>query len=269
MRHPDLATRICSARAAIRRASRGDLPPQAREREEATCASWSPTTTASTRRASKVCEEIARALSDDVWVVAPEIRPVRRVAFALAQRSAAAARGRRAAFRREGHADRLRHHGRAPIMNDKPPDLVLSGVNRGRNVAEDVIYSGTVAGAMEGAVLGIPSFALSQAYAPRATQNAVLGHRAQARARHHPPRARRGHPARRAGQHQFSRLRAGRGEGHRGRRARASATRNCCASSARHDGRGNPYYWIAFARGARRRGRTAATRRRSPTSASR
>ena len=47
------------------------------------------------------------------------------------------------------------------------PDLVLSGVNRGRNVGEDVIYSGTVAGAMEGAVLGIPSIALSQSYKSR------------------------------------------------------------------------------------------------------
>ena len=44
------------------------------------------------------------------------------------------------------------------------PDLVLSGVNRGQNVAEDVTYSGTIAGAMEGAILGIPSIALSQAY---------------------------------------------------------------------------------------------------------
>ncbi len=44
------------------------------------------------------------------------------------------------------------------------PDLVLSGVNRGSNVADDVIYSGTVAGAMEGAILGLPSIALSQSY---------------------------------------------------------------------------------------------------------
>ena len=36
------------------------------------------------------------------------------------------------------------------IMKDNPPDLVLSGVNRGQNVAEDVTYSGTIAGAMEG-----------------------------------------------------------------------------------------------------------------------
>jgi 5'-nucleotidase len=41
---------------------------------------------------------------------------------------------------------------------------VLSGVNRGQNVAEDVTYSGTIAGAMEGAILGVPAIALSQAY---------------------------------------------------------------------------------------------------------
>jgi 5'-nucleotidase len=50
------------------------------------------------------------------------------------------------------------------------PDLVLSGVNRGRNAAEDVTYSGTVAGAMEGALLGIPSIALSQSYKSRSEQ---------------------------------------------------------------------------------------------------
>ena len=46
----------------------------------------------------------------------------------------------------------------------KRPDLVLSGVNRGSNVGEDVIYLGTVAGAVEGTMLGIPSLALSQAF---------------------------------------------------------------------------------------------------------
>ena len=49
-------------------------------------------------------------------------------------------------------------------LMDRPPDLVLSGVNKGQNVAEDVTYSGTIAAAMEGALLGIPSIALSQAY---------------------------------------------------------------------------------------------------------
>ena len=50
------------------------------------------------------------------------------------------------------------------IIGDKRPDLVLSGVNSGRNVAEDVVYSGTIAGAMEGTILGMPSFALSQEF---------------------------------------------------------------------------------------------------------
>ncbi len=50
------------------------------------------------------------------------------------------------------------------ILGDKMPDLVLSGVNRGRNVAEDVVYSGTIAGALEGTILGFPSFALSQSF---------------------------------------------------------------------------------------------------------
>jgi 5'-nucleotidase len=53
------------------------------------------------------------------------------------------------------------------VLDGKQVDLVLSGVNRGRNVGEDVIYSGTVAGAMEGALLGIPSIALSQSYKSR------------------------------------------------------------------------------------------------------
>jgi 5'-nucleotidase len=52
------------------------------------------------------------------------------------------------------------------ILVKTPPDLVLSGVNRGHNVAEDTIYSGTVGGAMEGALHGIPSVALSQYHAP-------------------------------------------------------------------------------------------------------
>jgi 5'-nucleotidase len=54
--------------------------------------------------------------------------------------------------------------GTRSILENCPPDLVLSGVNSGQNIAEDVIYSGTIAGAMEGTILGIPSIALSQTY---------------------------------------------------------------------------------------------------------
>ena len=49
-------------------------------------------------------------------------------------------------------------------MKDKKPDLIISGVNMGRNIADDILYSGTVGAAMEGALNGIKSIALSQQY---------------------------------------------------------------------------------------------------------
>ena len=52
------------------------------------------------------------------------------------------------------------------LLDGVNPDLVLSGVNNGQNIAEDITYSGTVAGALEAASLGLPSIALSQAYGP-------------------------------------------------------------------------------------------------------
>jgi hypothetical protein len=95
------------------------------------------------------------------------IRPVRRCPFALAQRPAAFATGDRLPFRGARHADRLRHFGRAALLSGKGIDLVLSGINRCSNAGEDVIYSGVVAGAMEGTLLDVPSIALSQAYRSR------------------------------------------------------------------------------------------------------
>jgi 5'/3'-nucleotidase len=47
------------------------------------------------------------------------------------------------------------------LLKDKPPNLVISGVNRGQNLADDITYSGTVAGAIQGTLLGIPSMAMS------------------------------------------------------------------------------------------------------------
>ena len=52
------------------------------------------------------------------------------------------------------------------VMKDKAPDLVLSGVNRGNNSAENVLYSGTIGAAMEAALQGLPAIALSQFYGP-------------------------------------------------------------------------------------------------------
>src|SRR5205085_80574 len=50
------------------------------------------------------------------------------------------------------------------LLRDKPPNLVLSGINGGSNVGDDLTYSGTVAAAMEATLLGIPAIALSQDY---------------------------------------------------------------------------------------------------------
>ncbi len=52
------------------------------------------------------------------------------------------------------------------VMAEAPPDLVLSGVNRGNNAGENTVYSGTIGGAMEAALQGLPSIALSQFYGP-------------------------------------------------------------------------------------------------------
>ncbi|SFA72497.1 5'-nucleotidase /3'-nucleotidase /exopolyphosphatase [Poseidonocella pacifica] len=52
------------------------------------------------------------------------------------------------------------------IMKQSPPDLVLSGVNRGNNSAENALYSGTLGGAMEAALQGLRAIALSQYFGP-------------------------------------------------------------------------------------------------------
>ena len=111
-----------------------------------------------------VLEEIARALSDDIWVVAPETDQSG-VSHSLSLNDPL--RLREVADRHfavKGTPTDCVIMGARHIIPDGKPDLVLSGVNRGRNAAEDVTYSGTVAGAIEGTVLGIPSFALSQAF---------------------------------------------------------------------------------------------------------
>jgi 5'/3'-nucleotidase len=121
----------------------------------------------------KVLEAIARTLSDDITIVAP------------AEEMSGA-----------GHSLtltrplRLLHHGErrfavsgtptdavmmaiGEVMKDGPPDLILSGVNRGANLGEDVTYSGTVSAAMEGALAGVRSIALSQVYARDGMGDAV------------------------------------------------------------------------------------------------
>jgi 5'-nucleotidase len=112
----------------------------------------------------KVVEEIARALSDDVWIVAPELDQSG-VSHSLSLNDPLRLReiGPRH-FAVRGTPTDCIIMGARHILGKKLPDLVLSGVNKGRNVAEDVVYSGTIAGALEGTILGLPSFALSQEF---------------------------------------------------------------------------------------------------------
>ncbi|MGJ4931959.1 5'/3'-nucleotidase SurE [Bradyrhizobium sp. HKCCYLS2038] len=112
----------------------------------------------------KVIEEIARALSDDVWIVAPELDQSG-VSHSLSLNDPLRLRevGPRH-FAVRGTPTDCVIMGARHILGTKLPDVVLSGVNKGRNVAEDVVYSGTIAGALEGTILGLPSFALSQEF---------------------------------------------------------------------------------------------------------
>jgi 5'-nucleotidase len=110
-----------------------------------------------------VAERIARTLSGDIWVVAPETEQSGAshsltLTMPLRLRQAGPQR-----FALSGTPTDCVMMAGIHIMKDHLPDLVISGVNRGFNVADDVTYSGTVAAAMEGAVLGIPSIAMSQA----------------------------------------------------------------------------------------------------------
>lgn len=52
------------------------------------------------------------------------------------------------------------------VLKDTPPDLILSGVNKGNNSAENTLYSGTIGAAIEAAIQGLPAIALSQYYGP-------------------------------------------------------------------------------------------------------
>ncbi|MBX9797116.1 5'/3'-nucleotidase SurE [Sphingomonas sp.] len=113
----------------------------------------------------KVLEEIAATLSDDVWIVAPaEEQSGAGHSLTLTRPLRVRQHGERR-FAVAGTPTDAVMMALARIMADAKPDLILSGVNRGANLAEDVTYSGTVSAAMEGALAGVRSIALSQAYA--------------------------------------------------------------------------------------------------------
>ena len=110
-----------------------------------------------------VLERIARKLTDDVWIVAPETDQSGLAHSMTLNEPLRLRRIEERRFALKGTPTDCVIMGVRELM-DEPPDLILSGVNSGQNAGDDVTYSGTVAGAMEGTLLGVRSIALSQAY---------------------------------------------------------------------------------------------------------
>jgi len=195
----------------------------------------------------KICEEIARKLSDDVVVVAPE-HDQSGVSHSLSLNDPLRLRKiSDAHYAVKGTPVDCVIMGARHIM-DKLPDLVISGVNRGRNAAEDVLYSGTVAAAKEAAVLGIPSFALSQAFSSATRQEPYWKTPAE-----HAPGIitkvlKQGIPRDVLVNINFPDCAPGAVKGvavaSQGKR-----DQQLLKIEPRMDGRGHPYFWIAFARG--------------------
>jgi 5'-nucleotidase len=195
----------------------------------------------------KTLEAIARTLSDDVWVIAPETDQSG-VSHSLSLNDPLRLREISPRhFAVKGTPTDCVIMGIRNILADHKPDLVLSGVNRGQNVAEDVSYSGTVAGAIEGTILGVPSIALSQAYGA-AGRNAMRWHCAE----HHAPGVVRklleiGVPRGILVNVNFPDCEPDEIEGtalvNQGQR-----NQELLRLDERQDGRGNAYFWIAFER---------------------
>ena len=111
----------------------------------------------------KVLEGIARQFSDDIWICAPDEE---QSGMGHALTLARPVRLRKHDDRRfsvTGTPTDAVTMGMRKVM-DAQPDVILSGVNRGANLADDITYSGTVSAAIEGALAGVRSIALSQVY---------------------------------------------------------------------------------------------------------
>jgi 5'-nucleotidase len=195
----------------------------------------------------EICEAIARSLSDDVWVVAPETDQSG-VAHSLSLNDPL--RLRQAGLQR--YAVRgtptdcvimaVRH------VLDRKPDLILSGVNRGQNVAEDVTYSGTVAAAIEGTILGVPSIAMSQCYGPD-TVKVLHWTCAQTLAPDIIKKVlKEGIPPNILVNINFPNCLPADVKG-TSVSVQGQRQQDLLRIDERQDGRGNPYYWIAFGRG--------------------
>lgn len=197
----------------------------------------------------KILESIARELSDDVVVVAPE-SDQSGVAHSLSLSDPLRLREispRHYALK--GTPTDCVIMGVRMLMAGQKPDLVLSGVNRGQNVAEDVTYSGTIAGAMEGAILGVPAIALSQAYSGAMGRTAITWETTEA---HAAPLIRKilaaGIPKGGLVNVNFPFCSANEVKGVAFTR-QGQRNAELMRVEERRDGRGIPYYWLMFQRG--------------------
>lgn len=110
----------------------------------------------------KILEQIAQTLSDDIWIVAPANEQSGAGHSLTINRPLRARKLSDRRFSVDGTPTDCVLMALEEIIEWDKPDLILSGVNNGANVGDDVTYSGTVAAAMEGTTFGIPSIALSQ-----------------------------------------------------------------------------------------------------------
>ena len=191
-------------------------------------------------------EKIASELSDDVWVVAPEIDQSG-LSHSLSLNDPLRLRqisDRKFALR--GTPSDCVIMAVRRLVGGKP-DLLLSGVNAGQNVADDVTYSGTIAGAIEGTLIGIPSIALSQSYTYDGGVRSVPWETAET---HGPDIIRKlidfGFPEAILYNINFPNRKADGVEGVR-ITAQGKLTHGLYIDE-RIDGRGNPYFWLAYRR---------------------
>jgi 5'/3'-nucleotidase len=115
----------------------------------------------------RLLERIARELSPDVWVVAPEMEQSGASHSLTTRRPLRLVEVEKQRYLVDGTPTDCVLLALKRLLRDAPPSLVLSGINSGSNIAEDMTYSGTVAAAMEATLFGIPAIALSQEYKDR------------------------------------------------------------------------------------------------------
>jgi 5'-nucleotidase len=113
----------------------------------------------------KLLEKVFGPLAREVWVVAPETEQSATSHSLTLRRPLRIRHISEHRFAVDGTPTDCVLMAIRELMKETPPDLVISGINRGGNVGEDITYSGTVAAAMEGTLLGVPSIAFSQVWA--------------------------------------------------------------------------------------------------------